>query len=119
VRVIAVDDNAPYLLVARRVVDATPGFCGVGGLSTGREILAAMESAEPDLALVDINMPEMDGIEVARTLRQGHPDVFVVLISADDPRVAAARTRESAPVVTKEDLKPSVLRDLWDARPAA
>jgi CheY-like chemotaxis protein len=118
VRVIAVDDNAPYLLVARRVVDATAGFCWVGGLSTGREVLAMMDSAEPDLALVDVNMPEMDGIEVAQTLRQTHPDVLVVLISAADPSVVPARSRDAAAVIRKEDLKPSLLRELWEARSA-
>jgi DNA-binding NarL/FixJ family response regulator len=118
VRVLTVDDHTPYLVVARRVVEATPGFSWAGGASTGREALAAIDEAEPDLALVDINMPEMDGIELARLLRETHPAVFVVLISAADPGelpAAASTPGAAASVVRKEDLRPGLLRGLWQA----
>lgn len=118
VRVLAVDDHTPYLLVARKVVEATPGFSWAGGASTGRDALAAIDEAEPDLALVDVNMPEMDGIELARVVRQTHPAVIVVLISAADPGElpAAAHAGDVASVVRKEDLRPKLLRGLWKAR---
>jgi two-component system, NarL family, invasion response regulator UvrY len=118
VRVLTVDDHVPYLLVARRVVEATPGFSWAGGASTGPEALAAIDEAEPDLALVDINMPEIDGIELARLVRQTHPSVFVVLISAADQGElpAAARAPDATSVVRKEDLRPGLLRGLWQAR---
>lgn len=48
----------------------------------GREALALMEQREFDLALVDIKMPGMDGIELLRRIKEGHPDTLVIIITA-------------------------------------
>ncbi|MBU4564115.1 MAG: sigma-54 dependent transcriptional regulator [Desulfarculus sp.] len=48
----------------------------------GREALAMMEEREFDLALVDIKMPGMDGIELLRRIKEGHPDTLVIIITA-------------------------------------
>ena len=51
--------------------------------SNGREGLDKICSAQPDIVLVDIHMPEMDGVELLSVLRETHTDVPVIVISAD------------------------------------
>lgn len=114
VTVLAVDDHPRFLEAAQAVVEATPGFAWLGGVSSGAEALAAADREEPDLMLVDVNMPEMNGFELARELDDSHPRTLVALISAQDPdelphdRGGAERT-----VVRKEILGSAWLRALW------
>jgi DNA-binding NarL/FixJ family response regulator len=115
VTVLAVDDHPRFLEAARAVVEATPGFSWAGGASSGVEALAAVDRAEPDLILVDVNMPEMDGFELARELDHSHPQTLVALISAKHPDELprGSDTSEGRTVVAKENLRPAWLRALW------
>jgi two-component system, NarL family, invasion response regulator UvrY len=117
VGVLTVDDHPPFLEVARKVVEATPGFSWAGGVSSGEEALAAADACEPDFVLVDVNMPGMDGIELARVLRRAHPDMLIALISAKDPSELPVAVRRSDPgsVLPKENLRPSWLQEMWRA----
>jgi two-component system chemotaxis response regulator CheY len=58
----------------------------VGEATTGAEAVARYRELKPDLVTLDIVMPEMDGVEALRTIRQEHPDAHVVMISAIDQR---------------------------------
>ena len=69
---------------AKAVVEATKGFAWAGGASSGEEALATAAQGEPDLVLVDVNMPRMDGFELTRRLRASHPRTLVALISLID-----------------------------------
>lgn len=85
---------------------AAPDTEVVGEAGTGREALDRMDELSPDVVLIDIRMPEIDGIEVTRQLRADHPDVEVVMLtmlkaqrhesSRGTPgRTTAARTHSS------------------------
>ena len=115
VAVLAVDDQRIFLDVAREVVAATPGFDWVGGATSGEEGLAAVNELGPELVLLDVRMPGMDGIEVACRLTESHPDVVVVLISMEEgPAIAsAAEDCGAATLVRKQDFGPAMLRRLW------
>jgi two-component system, NarL family, invasion response regulator UvrY len=69
----------------------------------------------PDLVLLDVRMPGMDGIQVARTIKAEQPETVIVLISIDDAEAipAAARSCGAAALVRKQDLGPRLLRGLW------
>jgi two-component system, NarL family, invasion response regulator UvrY len=119
VRVVVVDDHAAFRAAARDVVAATSGFRLVGEATTGHEALRAVEQLGPELLLLDVHMPGMDGIEVARRVSSSHPGTLIVLVSTSDPRTlsAAAPLKGIVAMERKEDLCPGRLRELWAAGP--
>src|SRR5919107_3332217 len=114
VRVLTVDDQEVFRGVTRDVIDATPGFKAVGEAASGEEGLEAVERLSPDLVLLDVRMPGMDGIEVARRLAAAHPDTVVVLISMEEGiDVPSAAQLSVIELVRKQDFGPRLLRRLW------
>ena len=115
VRVLTVDDQAVFRGVAREVIDATPGFETVGEAANGEEALAAVDRLRPDLVLLDVRMPVLDGIETARRLGASHPETLVVLISIEERKDLpwAARDVASIPLVRKQDFGPPLLKRIW------
>ena len=84
-RLLVVDDA----LIMRAIIKDTARNAGweiVGEATTGAEAVARYRELKPDLVTLDIVMPEMDGVEALRTIRQEHPDALVVMISAIDQR---------------------------------
>jgi len=117
IEVVTVDDQEIFRAVARDVIEATPGFKAVGEASSGKEALRVIDRLEPRLALVDVRMPGMDGIETAQRLSAAHPEVVVVLISLEDAAElpSSAVGCGAAALVRKQDFGPALLRDLWAA----
>jgi len=112
-----VDDQEVFRAVVRDVIEATPGFEAVGEASSGEEALRVVGELEPRLALVDVRMPGMDGIETTQRLRAAHPEVVVILISLEEPAdlPSSAGGCGAAALVRKQDFGPALLRDLWVA----
>ena len=75
VGVITVDDQAAFRDVAREVIEATVGFEPLGEAACGEEALVLAGDVEPDLVLLDVRMPGIDGLETARRLSAAHPAV--------------------------------------------
>ena len=117
VTVLTVDDQAVFLGAARELLDATAGFEELGQATSGAEALAMAAELHPDLVLLDVRMPGLDGIETARRLLASDPDVVVVLISlepvADAPPWLGAVP--AAAYLRKQELSPSALRRVWAA----
>ena len=115
VRVLTVDDQEVFRGIAREVIEATPGFESVGEAASGEEALAAVAELDPQLVLLDVRMPGLDGIEVARRLHASHPDTVLVLISIEDSMdlPSAARMAASVPLVRKQDFGPRLLKRIW------
>jgi DNA-binding NarL/FixJ family response regulator len=111
VRVLVVDDQPIVRNATRLLLDATGEFEAVGEAASGSEALSAVDQLEPDLVLLDVRMPDMDGIEAAARIRATHGRTVVVLMSSD-PR-ANPRASTAAAFVAKESLKAAVLRELW------
>ena len=115
VGVLVVDDHAHFRRTVRDLVDATPGFVALGEAASGEEALRKIASLEPDLVLMDVRMPGLDGIETARRITAERPHPTVILISMDDRRTLA-QTADSCGAATflcKRDVSTAVLRRLW------
>jgi DNA-binding NarL/FixJ family response regulator len=115
VGVIVVDDQAPFRRAARAVIDATAGFEALGDAESGREALRCADQLQPDLALIDVHMPGMDGLETARRLTESHPECVVVLVSLNTLELPAGAMTAygAAAFVRKQELCPATLRSLW------
>jgi len=114
VTVLAVDDQEVFRRTARSLIAATPGFEQVGEAASGPEALALAADLQPDLVLVDVRMPGMDGIETARRLAEAESDAVVVLISLEEvPELPSAATSVGAAWLRKQDLSTRTLRALW------
>jgi DNA-binding NarL/FixJ family response regulator len=81
-RILIVDDHAGFRASARRMLECE-GFTVVGEAATGKEALAAVRENVPDVALVDVGLPDCDGRDLARELN-GDPRLEVLLISSRD-----------------------------------
>jgi DNA-binding NarL/FixJ family response regulator len=121
VRVVTVDDQAAFRRAAEVVINAAPGFELAGEAASGEEGLSVVGSLDPDLVLLDVRMPGINGVETARRLAAERPDLVIVLVSVQEPGSApGASACGAATQVAKRDLGPSLLRDLWVAhRPSA
>jgi len=86
-KVLVVDDSAAIRALTKAVLSVDERLIVVEA-NDGIEALSAVESDRPDLILLDINMPRMDGFQVLRTLRTNTDtlDIPVILFSADRPR---------------------------------
>jgi DNA-binding NarL/FixJ family response regulator len=116
VTVLTVDDQRIFLRTARSLISATPGFEQVGEAGSGEEALELAAHLRPDLVLVDVRMPGMDGVETARRLTEADPATTVVLISLEEvPELSGAVDRAGAAgYIRKQDLSTRSLTELWD-----
>jgi DNA-binding NarL/FixJ family response regulator len=117
VRVVTVDDQPYFRRAAADVIASTPGFELVGESCDGAAALELVPFLDPDMVIVDVRMPGLDGIEVARRLRDDDPTRIVVLATSVDASGFArlAQASGAAALVNKHWLTPRLLRGLWVA----
>ncbi len=116
--VMVVDDQAPFRMAARAVIRRSEGFSLAGEAENGVKAVELANEIHPDVVLMDINMPEMGGIEATRRIVAELPETFVILCSTYDisdlpPDAMASGARA---YVHKEQLGAKTLRRLWDQR---
>lgn len=91
-RVLIVEDEPEFLRRFSECVMADPRLRLLGAVSTGRAALALLDAEPPDVMLVDLGLPDIDGTEVIRHATQRYPgcDCIVVTLFADDAHVVAS-----------------------------
>ena len=116
VRVLTVDDHPPFRDAARAVIAATPGFEALAEVGSGEDAVDLLDRLRPDLVLLDVSLPGIDGLETCRRLAAATPAPLVVLISADDdPGLRdSAREHGAAAFIAKQELRPGLLLTLWE-----
>ena len=114
VQVLIVDDQEPFRDAARLVVELSEGFEVAGEAVSGEQSLEPVAALQPDLVLMDINLPGIDGIEATRQISEHHPDVTVLVLSTYEaveygPRALAAG---AVAFIGKSDLGPDTLLEV-------
>jgi two-component system, NarL family, nitrate/nitrite response regulator NarL len=113
-RVLLADDH-PMIASALEMLLRGTDYQVVGRARTGKEALAQIDEAKPDLVLLDVNMPDGSGIDVLRKLRKAGEERPIVLLTAglDDPQLIAADDLEPNGVVLKTS-DPALLLECMD-----
>lgn len=109
-KIVIADDHRLMLSALRLVFENDPGFEVVAEATDGSEVLPLVGRTTPDLVLLDLKMPRMDGFACLEHLRKRHPDVRTVILSAvDDPEIVRAAFRYGAAAFILKRIDPADL----------
>jgi len=86
IRVVIADDHAIMRVGIRNILSRSKEICVVGEASNGTEAIQLINDLNPDVLVLDMEMPVMDGVEVARRLRSDQSPVNILVLSAYDDR---------------------------------
>jgi DNA-binding NarL/FixJ family response regulator len=81
VRVLLADDNAQFRAVLRRLLERDPEIDVVAEASNGAEAIALAAEHRPDVVLMDVSMPNLDGVEATYELKARYPDLTILMLS--------------------------------------
>jgi DNA-binding NarL/FixJ family response regulator len=84
ISVLVVDDHALHRDGTRHILEQHPDLEVVGDADSGEKALALIRQLHPDVVLMDIRLPGMNGIEATRRIRSDHPEVRVLMVTAHD-----------------------------------
>jgi DNA-binding NarL/FixJ family response regulator len=115
VKVLIVDDRKAFRVAAREVVTVTQGFEVVGEAETGEESVVAARRLHPDLVLMDVHLPGIDGLEASRRIKAEQAEVVVLLLSTYDREDFATRISGSgaSAFIAKAAFGPDSLLNAW------
>jgi YesN/AraC family two-component response regulator len=112
-RVLIADDSSEARRGTRMMLAMHPGIEVVAIARNGRQAVELATTHKPDIAIMDINMPEMDGLSAIRTIRQALPNTVYIVISAErDEKTMNAATAAGAATYL---IKPFTYEDLDNA----
>jgi two-component system nitrate/nitrite response regulator NarL len=119
IRLFLVDDHGLVLQAVRLALEPHPDVEIVGETTTGSEVLPRVAELQPDLVLLDIRMPGLDGLQVLDRLQEHHPDIKVVMLSGvEDAELAAEAFRRGAKAFLGKGIDPAevapVLRQVFE-----
>ena len=117
VRVLIVDDQAPFRQAARAVVEATDGFEVIAESETGEASVEASQTLHPDLVLMDVNLPGINGLEATRQILAASDAVVVLLLSTYEEDEYAPKAAEcgASSYIPKSAFGPDRLEAAWGA----
>ena len=95
IRIIVADDHAVVRAGIRRLLESETDMQVVGEAGDGREALALCRAMDPDVAILDLSMPEMDGLEATRRIHEAFPEIRVLVFTMYDNQEFANRFRSA------------------------
>ncbi|MDQ4129513.1 MAG: response regulator transcription factor, partial [Actinomycetota bacterium] len=98
VRVMIVDDQEPFRVAGRMVVELTDGFEVVGEADSGEAAVELARQLAPDLVLMDVNLPGMNGLEATRLILAERPQTRVLVLSTYEPQEYESRAVEAGAI---------------------
>src|ERR1019366_2224446 len=105
--VLVVDDSVVIRRIVSSVLDSDPDITVVGTAANGRIALDKLDALRPDIVILDVEMPVMDGLATLRELRRTHPTLPVVMFSTVTERGAMATLDALAARATDYVTKPT------------
>ena len=113
-RVLVVDDSDAFVRAAASILSKAVELRLVGVAFSGEEAVHLVPDLDPDLIVLDIQMPGIDGIETASIIREQSPKTVIVLVSSEPAGYeAAANLVGAAAILNKADLRADMLDALW------
>jgi DNA-binding NarL/FixJ family response regulator len=115
VKVLIVDDQAPFRAAARAVVDVTDDFEVVGEAETGEDSVRMAHELKPDLVLMDVNLPGINGLDATRQILADLNPVVVLLLSTYEYDEYAPRAAEcgASAYIPKSEFMPDKLVEAY------
>ncbi|MDF2458974.1 MAG: rane protein of unknown function [Nitrospira sp.] len=103
-RVLLVDDHAMVRQGLRAVLDSYPDLFIIGEAADGREAVSIAKKRTPDVIIMDINMPRMDGIEATRRIKKEQPGMVIIAVSVNDtPDIRESMQKAGASAFVSKD----------------
>lgn len=90
IRILLVDDQSLFCEILQNWLQVEPDFEIVGRAGNGQDAIAQVEQLQPDMVIIDIHMPEMDGVTATSIISQRFPKVKVIILSSDDDDISLA-----------------------------
>lgn len=115
VRVLIVDDQEAFRSAARFVVELTDGFSVVGEAGSGEEGVSLAAELTPDLVLMDMSLPGIDGPEATRRILLSRPETMVIGLSTYDEYRDRAMEAGAVVFVSKSEFGPESLISAWSS----
>lgn len=105
-KILVVDDDSRIRALIRSFLSSRPGWIVCGEAEDGVDSIKQAKAKRPDVVLMDVSMPRMNGLDATRALRREIPDVSVILVSQNDPRVLSRQASDvgARGYCTKSDL---------------
>jgi DNA-binding NarL/FixJ family response regulator len=118
IRVLLADDDKRYAAALRLLIEEQPELTVVALAYDGVETLSLAQELEPDAVVVDLHMPNMDGVTAISKLRQAHPLVCLIALTGDeDPTIHEEATKAGADgVLVKGQMLEALVERLRKAR---
>jgi DNA-binding NarL/FixJ family response regulator len=116
-RVLIVDDHRLFAEALRAILGGDRRIDVVGLAASGNEAVEKAKELEPDVVLMDISMPGLNGVDATRKIRANQKNVQVVMVTGSDSRedVDAARTAGAAGYVTKDRIAAELIGAIIEA----
>lgn len=114
IRVLVVDDEPLFVEMVQAMLSAEPGIAVVATARDGKVAVQLAAELHPDVIVMDVSMPVMDGIEATRRIRQGDPDACVLILTGGTivGDVDRARKAGAAAYVTKDRISTDLVDEI-------
>lgn len=119
--VLVADDSEPFRIGMRSLLNATPGIQLIGEAAHGQAVVRLAEQLQPDVILMDLQMPDVNGIEATRAILHTSPHIAILMLTMfdDDDSVFAAMQAGARGYLLKGASKNAIVRAIHDAASGA
>jgi DNA-binding NarL/FixJ family response regulator len=118
IRVLLADDDQRYASALRLLIEEQPELTVVALAYDGQETIDLAGELEPDAVVVDLHMPNMDGVTAIRKLREAHPQICLIALTGDESTEIHAKATDAGAdgVLVKGQMLESLVERLRAAR---